>query len=310
MSKTVNCKSSFEKDLKEAEAEISNKMTTEVVLVKSVSPRTSVFDRLGATACREKFAGAQTDNQKTRLLPLKRTIHNIELTSVQDDMRESKMQRLGNVIVTIESPNKSSKLLTSRLGPKRNVEFVEDRNPLENEPKSMDNKENNVDLMENSIQLTRCKFWPTCKSKDKCQFVHPSEPCKAFPGCKFGATCFFIHPKCRFDANCLNVKCPFTHQSPRTGDGVSEIASDDDSLSHSVVNGPTRVVPQLPRCIFYPKCTNVNCKFFHPNLPCKFGLFCNQKESCLFYHPTTPTSSELKWVASSQPDSSTKTDNS
>lgn len=32
-----------------------------------------------------------------------------------------------------------------------------------------------------------------------------------FPHCSFGARCLYIHPPCRFDRNCANPSCPYTH---------------------------------------------------------------------------------------------------
>ncbi|GLV35326.1 DnaJ-like-60 [Carabus blaptoides fortunei] len=57
----------------------------------------------------------------------------------------------------------------------------------------------------------RCKYWPGCRMKDSCEYMHPSVPCKMFPMCKFGDRCLYIHPKCKFDASCTRKDCPYSH---------------------------------------------------------------------------------------------------
>lgn len=57
----------------------------------------------------------------------------------------------------------------------------------------------------------RCKYWPNCRLKDSCEFLHPTALCKMFPMCKFGDRCLYIHPKCKFDASCTRKDCPYSH---------------------------------------------------------------------------------------------------
>ncbi|KAJ9579540.1 hypothetical protein L9F63_004799, partial [Diploptera punctata] len=128
----------------------------------------------------------------------------------------------------------------------------------------------------------RCKYWPACRSGDKCDYVHPTVPCninnyctlvcfffiiylnvfsfilfhRSFPNCKFGDKCLYIHPNCKFDASCTRRDCPFTHASPR-------------NMTSSVSAPSLRITQQV--CKFYPKCSNVNCKFLHPKM-CRYGL--------------------------------------
>lgn len=57
----------------------------------------------------------------------------------------------------------------------------------------------------------RCKYWPSCRHGEKCEFVHPSTPCKMFPQCKFGDKCLYIHPSCKFESSCTRKDCPYSH---------------------------------------------------------------------------------------------------
>lgn len=243
VSKKEIFKSSLEmvqRDLKEAEADISSKTTTEVIVAeKPASHRSSVFTRLGTGDLRAKITKTPDDSQEKVVAPLKRTIHNAQSSLAEYDTRESKVKRLENnspspnFIVTLNGADKLNIPLTSRLGPKRNAEMLdcpdhdlfdeempEESDPMdEDEPSAADGKENTDAAIGDGGQTTRCKFWPTCKNKDSCLFVHPSEPCKTFPACKFGAVCLFIHPNCRFSAGCSKPDCPYTHYGPRAGMG-------------------------------------------------------------------------------------------
>lgn len=80
----------------------------------------------------------------------------------------------------------------------KKVVNVPDRLPLVRASPSVKNKE-------------RCKYWPSCRQGEKCEFVHPSTPCKAFPQCKFGDKCLYIHPSCKFEASCTRRDCPYSH---------------------------------------------------------------------------------------------------
>ncbi|PSN58231.1 hypothetical protein C0J52_00151 [Blattella germanica] len=127
----------------------------------------------------------------------------------------------------------------------------------------------------------RCKYWPVCRSGDKCDYLHPTVPCKSFPNCKFGDKCLYIHPNCKFDASCTRRDCPFTHVSPR------------NLLSVVTVVQPAKPSQQI--CKFFPKCSNVNCRFQHPKM-CRYGRYCNRKTECTFRHEEIPPADKLKWI--------------
>ncbi|XP_074653574.1 zinc finger CCCH domain-containing protein 14-like isoform X3 [Tubulanus polymorphus] len=150
----------------------------------------------------------------------------------------------------------------------------------------------------------RCRFWPACKNSETCQYVHPSIHCKAFPFCKFGDKCLYIHPNCKFDAFCTNVKCPYTHACKRNPIAIAAATAFQMVNPRFSAPPPPRPPPQSANhrnsniCKFFPKCTNMSCSFVHPK-PCRFGISCNSKESCMFYHPPVPVGDKLKWTASS-----------
>lgn len=131
----------------------------------------------------------------------------------------------------------------------------------------------------------RCKFWPACRSGDKCIYLHPTIPCKSFPNCKFGDKCLYIHPNCKFDASCTRRDCPFTHASPRNMSSATAAAARAPSSAR-------RATQQV--CRFFPKCSNVNCRFLHPK-PCRYGRYCSKKTECTFLHEDIPPADKLKW---------------
>ncbi|KAB0799475.1 hypothetical protein PPYR_07355 [Photinus pyralis] len=107
----------------------------------------------------------------------------------------------------------------------------------------------------------KCKYWPSCRLGEKCEFVHPNTPCKAFPQCKFGDKCLYIHPMCKFENSCTRKDCPYNH----------------NSRIHASPAGP------LQMCKFFPNCSNVHCTFYHPR-PCKYGKYCKNQGECHFVH--------------------------
>ncbi|PNF41804.1 hypothetical protein B7P43_G02604 [Cryptotermes secundus] len=131
----------------------------------------------------------------------------------------------------------------------------------------------------------RCKYWPACRSGDKCSYSHPTVPCKSFPNCKFGDKCLYIHPNCKFDASCTRRDCPFTHASPRN---VSSASPAVPRLAASAGRPPQQV------CRFFPKCSNTHCRFLHPK-PCRYGRYCSRKTDCSFLHEDIPPADKLKW---------------
>lgn len=132
----------------------------------------------------------------------------------------------------------------------------------------------------------RCKFWPSCKSGDTCEYIHPTATCTMFPMCKFGERCLYIHPKCKFYTSCTRKDCPYSH---------GPINTTKSGLSKSLR------YPSLPlskeTCKFFPNCINPKCNFFHPPTtlkPCKFGFACLNKSECSFSH-NIPSKEKLTW---------------
>ncbi|XP_044254291.1 zinc finger CCCH domain-containing protein 14 [Tribolium madens] len=121
----------------------------------------------------------------------------------------------------------------------------------------------------------RCKYWPSCRQGEKCEFVHPSTTCEKFPHCKFGDKCLFLHPTCKFGSSCTRRGCVYSHAAKGTGPS------------------PVKIGGPVQTCKFYPNCTNVNCAFYHPK-PCKFGKYCKNQAECTFSH-TVPSKSSLTW---------------
>lgn len=117
----------------------------------------------------------------------------------------------------------------------------------------------------------KCKYWPSCRLGEKCEFVHPNTPCKAFPQCKFGDKCLYIHPMCKFVNSCTRKDCPYNH----------------NSRSHVSSAGP------LQMCKFFPNCSNLHCTFYHPR-PCKYGKYCKNQAECHFVHNFT-TKNNFTW---------------
>ncbi|CAG9804728.1 unnamed protein product [Chironomus riparius] len=48
---------------------------------------------------------------------------------------------------------------------------------------------------------------------------------------------------------------------------------------------PVVVTKSKDRCKFYPNCSNTNCIYFHPTLPCKAFPNCKFGENCAYTHP-------------------------
>jgi zinc finger CCCH domain-containing protein 14 len=57
------------------------------------------------------------------------------------------------------------------------------------------------------------------------------------------------------------------------------------SISVPVVDTSKPSVKPKERCKFYPSCSNSNCAFYHPTLPCKLFPNCKFGDSCGFVHP-------------------------
>ncbi|XP_052863486.1 serine/arginine repetitive matrix protein 1 [Anopheles cruzii] len=150
----------------------------------------------------------------------------------------------------------------------------------------------------------RCKYFPSCRQGETCEFLHPTTPCKAFPGCKFGDKCLYLHPMCKYDLTCHRLDCNFMHsKSTVTGAGASA-----PPLASSVVpvqNYKTiSAKPLPPLCKYYPNCSNTQCTFYHPKM-CRFGRHCVNKVECNFYHYELPpqelhdstSKDKFKWIS-------------
>ncbi|CAG9819601.1 unnamed protein product [Phaedon cochleariae] len=146
---------------------------------------------------------------------------------------------------------------------------VPDKLPVVHTPLSIKNKE-------------RCKYWPSCRQSDKCEFVHPSRTCETFPSCKFGDKCIYLHPSCKFGSSCTKRGCPYSHAGG----------------SYSLAGGPAPLgklpVAKPSVCKFFPKCININCPFFHPRM-CRFGKFCKNLGECSFVHAGVVSKGSLTW---------------
>lgn len=159
----------------------------------------------------------------------------------------------------------------------------------------------------------KCKFWMNCRNGDQCPYHHPKVPCKAFPKCKFGDKCLYIHPNCKFEANCTRPNCPFTHRVKRNTQFTTPTAVPVVIQPFKVMTPPEQfpaqfgaaaqtsnltahLPPKKMTCKFFPKCTNMNCKYLHPK-PCRYGMGCRDKANCTFSHPEPPSADKLKWTA-------------
>ncbi|XP_070577983.1 zinc finger CCCH domain-containing protein 14-like isoform X2 [Ptychodera flava] len=147
----------------------------------------------------------------------------------------------------------------------------------------------------------RCKFWPTCKSGDQCQYHHPNVPCKAFPKCRYGDKCLYIHPNCKYDARCAKPDCPFTHASKRQGAPLPPPAPPPSPVIQPMGIRFPLSTPALPPhqvlCRFFPNnCKKMNCPYLHPK-PCRYGVNCT-RDDCRYSHPKIASGSALKWVRS------------
>uniref|UniRef100_A0A1Q3EZS6 Zinc finger CCCH domain-containing protein 14 n=1 Tax=Culex tarsalis TaxID=7177 RepID=A0A1Q3EZS6_CULTA len=135
----------------------------------------------------------------------------------------------------------------------------------------------------------RCKYFPSCRQGDSCEFLHPSTPCKAFPACKFGDNCLYLHPYCKYDKTCHRLDCNFMHSKPLlVGSSAGPSAPPLASSVVPVQNYKTITAKPLPAlCKFYPGCTNGLCPYYHPKM-CRFGRNCMNKVECNFYHHDLP----------------------
>lgn len=132
------------------------------------------------------------------------TLDGIEKTKYKDLVTEDPKPSIKSRFDKKRSPSPIvfDKILTSV----KNKPNIPDKLPIVHASPSVKNKE-------------RCKYWPSCRQGEKCEFVHPSTNCEKFPHCKFGEKCLFLHPTCKFGSSCTRRDCIYSHASPAKGAG-------------------------------------------------------------------------------------------
>lgn len=71
-------------------------------------------------------------------------------------------------------------------------------------------------------------------------------------------------------------------ETTRSFDHVPPLLS---SVAVPVSDSIKPIVKSKERCKFYPACSNINCAFHHPSLPCKLFPNCKFGDSCAYMHP-------------------------
>ncbi|XP_044729163.1 zinc finger CCCH domain-containing protein 14 [Chrysoperla carnea] len=155
----------------------------------------------------------------------------------------------------------------------------------------------------------KCKYWPRCKLKDgHCDGRHEppatlppvvvntsQQRCKTFPLCKYGQHCYYLHPLCKYNLQCTSLNCIYKHTNR------SAIQTQiPPSIASTVVAVPVPVTVPIPVankiCKYYPKCTNVQCKYIHKKptslpIPCRYGQYCLNQYECNYDHSIISSSS-------------------
>lgn len=150
-------------------------------------------------------------------------------------MEEKQQQQkppLSNIVVQVQrNENQSEKSIKDRLEPlETNHKFIITLDGIEDKParkpspiifektevavKKKANIPDYLPQVKPSFSIKnkeKCRYWPSCKQGEKCEFVHPSVQCKMFPQCKFGDKCLYIHPSCKFESSCTRKDCPYSH---------------------------------------------------------------------------------------------------
>lgn len=98
---------------------------------------------------------------------------------------------------------------------------------------------------------------------------------------------------CKFNTYCKNSECPYAHQSPAGGPGITVDLSDECTYDVSCKNHKCTAKHHSPAkktafqsevpCRFGVNCKNPHCAFQHPPPPCRFGDNCKNPE-CKFTH--------------------------
>jgi len=142
-----------------------------------------------------------------------------------------------------------------------------------------------------------CSFWPQCAKGVNCVFHHPSTQCEFWPHCRFGFECKNLHPQvpCKFGFGCENPDCQYTHphgaargkgkgakgfKGARSGGwssrgGFSSRGSGKSGRGKGVAN---RSLNLAKTCRFDTACTEINCKFAHPERDANTKVFLAQEQ--------------------------------
>ncbi|KAL3265442.1 hypothetical protein HHI36_009645 [Cryptolaemus montrouzieri] len=232
------------------------------------------------------------ENQEYIPKPIKRTLSNVEyipssMNNVQDEASNDGSNKKQKFIVTLDGVQKND--IIGKLSVKERLHGRKTPSPIifENSAvaksaavetdKSIPNQLPIVSAPSTKIR-ERCKYFPSCRNGENCEFYHPSRNCEQFPFCKFGDQCLYLHPNCKFGTSCTRRDCPYSHIG-----GLKQTVS---RSSLPVVPAKIQAQP-LQTCKFFPKCSNINCSFYHPK-PCKFGKYCKNQSVCNYVHNTLP----------------------
>ncbi|KAL1923636.1 uncharacterized protein VTP21DRAFT_8616 [Calcarisporiella thermophila] len=185
-------------------------------------------------------------------------------------------------------------------------------------PDMMYNNNSDAYTDASSIVLTssrqQCAHWPNCWQGAGCKFAHPTELCPAWPNCgNSPTTCDKIHPDDpRPEVQELVKEWGEDPEGEeRGGGGIAkrvgmgrgrgrwrdsntdlreerEENSWDGGAEESVIDQSSKPSAPMPKCKFFPNCTNATCPFLHEVekvlRACRFGQQCT-RPGCHFIHP-------------------------
>ncbi|XP_045481171.1 zinc finger CCCH domain-containing protein 14 isoform X1 [Harmonia axyridis] len=244
----------------------------------------------------KQFLSSQSDessDQEYIPIPIKRTEANVKYvpSSLDRNVEENdeNAEKKHKFIVTLDGIQKSD--MVARLSVKDRLDTRTLRSPIIFDVDGESTKtKRNIPQELPTVPVTiskkkeKCKYYPSCKNGERCEFIHPAKMCEQFPYCKFGDKCLYIHPNCKFGNSCTKRGCPFVH--------LNEYGAKN---AISAVPVKTQVLT-VQICKFFPKCTNLSCSFFHPK-PCKYGIYCKNQSGCNYIHSAFSTSKSLTWKA-------------
>ena len=117
----------------------------------------------------------------------------------------------------------------------------------------------------------RCKFWPNCKLRHQCAYLHP--PCRFAASCT-NVSCTYSHPKSRHFRKrpVPHTEAPYALPTPGGNSFGSRLAG----LNYVSV-APSGDIT----CKYGTKCKSDNCPFLHPKVmkDCAFGVSCRRKST-------------------------------